>query len=130
MAAVLATDVVITLVPLDATNDVPVPADIATTLGADHRAAGADIAFEMYTRNDWLATSGDSYWDPLATITLNHPEVGSWEDVPVEARTSGTEAGRLVRADGGRLIRAAMSADAGAFMTLFLAALRTGAPRR
>ena len=48
MAAVLALDVPITLVGLDATNDVPVPADIVAQLGADHAAAGADIAYEMY----------------------------------------------------------------------------------
>ena len=42
---------------------------------------------------------------------------------------SGPGAGRLIRTEGGRPVRVAMSADRDAFMTRFLAALRTGAPR-
>ena len=70
MAAVLALDVPMTLVGLDATNDVPVPADIVDQLAADHAAAGADIAYEMYARTPFLADGGNSYWDPLAAVTL------------------------------------------------------------
>ena len=55
MAAVLALDIPMTLVGLDATNDVPVPADIVDQLSADHGAAGADIAYEMYVRTPFLA---------------------------------------------------------------------------
>ena len=43
VAAILETDLPVTLVPLDATNAVPVPADIAKILGEDHAAAGAEL---------------------------------------------------------------------------------------
>ena len=45
--AVFATDVPISIVPLDATDDVPVPADLAERLASDHAAAGADLAYEL-----------------------------------------------------------------------------------
>ena len=129
MAAVLALDVPITLVGLDATDDVPVPADIVDQLAADHAAAGADIAYEMYARTPFLAGSGNSYWDPLAAITLTDPSVAGWEDVALTMQPSGRDAGRLVRDPSGRPARVAMSADPDAFMPAFLGALRTGAPR-
>lgn len=129
MAAVLALDVPMTLVGLDATNNVPVPSDIVEQLSADHGAAGADIAYEMYVRTPFLADGGNSYWDPLAAVTLTDPSVAGWEDIKVAMEPTGPGAGRLSRDAGGRPVRVAMSADRDAFMARFLAALRTGAPR-
>ena len=129
LAAVLALDVPITFVPLDATNDVPVPADIADQLASDHGAAGADIAYEMYLRSPYLSTEGNDYWDTLTAVLLGDPAIARWEDVAVRADTTGSSAGRLVRDVGGRKVRAAMAADRDAFMPAFLAALRAGAPR-
>ena len=129
MGAVLGLDVPITLVGLDATNDVPVPPDIVEQLGADHAAAGADIAYEMYVKTPFLANSESSYWDPLAAATLTDPSIAGWEDVTIGMEPTGAGAGHLVRDPAGRPVRAAMSADRDAFMNRFLAALRTGAPR-
>ncbi len=129
MAAVLALDVPITLVGLDATNDVPVPTDIVQRLAGDHAAAGADIVYEMYAKSPFLANSGSSYWDPLAAATLTDPLLAGWEDLRVRMQPTGAGAGHLSRDPGGRPVRAAMSADPEAFMTRFLGALRTGAPR-
>ncbi len=76
-AAVLALDVPVTLVPLDATNDVPVPADIATRLATDHDAAGADFAYELYLRNPFLSTPGNFWWDTLAALAFTAPDLVS-----------------------------------------------------
>jgi inosine-uridine nucleoside N-ribohydrolase len=129
LAEVLALDVPITLVGLDATNDVPVPPDIVEQLAADHAAAGADIAYEMYARTPFLADGTSSYWDPLAALTLTDPSIAGWEDLAVTMEPTGPAAGRLARDPAGRPIRAAMSADRDAFMARFLAALRAGGPR-
>ena len=66
-----------TLVPLDATNDVPVPPDFAAILERDHAAAGADIAFEMFARSPYLATD-TSFWDTLAVMALVDPSLVTW----------------------------------------------------
>jgi inosine-uridine nucleoside N-ribohydrolase len=129
VSAVLDLDVPITFVPLDATNDVPVPADIADQLASDHGAAGADIAYEMYVRSPYLSTEGNDYWDALTAVLLRDPTIARWEDVAVRAERSGSSAGRLVRGAGGRTVRVAMTADRDAFIPAFLAALRAGPQR-
>jgi inosine-uridine nucleoside N-ribohydrolase len=128
-AAVMVLDIPVTLVPLDATNDIPVPADIVAQLEPDHTAAGADIMYELYARNPYLSTPGNFLWDPLAALTLTVPDLATWADAAVTVTTTGTQAGRIVRADGGRAIRFASGADAGRSYAALLAALRRGAPR-
>ncbi len=128
VAAVFATDIPITLVPLDATNDVPVPPDFASQLEADHTAAGADIAFEMFARSPSL-TQGTSFWDTLAVMALVDPSLVEWEELAATVEMEGPSAGRVVRSPEGRPIRAAMSADPATFQPALLAALRRGEPR-
>ena len=50
VAAVMATTIPITIVPLDATDDVPVPLDLDDQLEPDHAAAGADLTYELLVR--------------------------------------------------------------------------------
>ncbi len=128
LAAVMATDIPVTMVGLDATNAVPVPHDIAETLGKDTAAAGADIAHELYLRNPYLA-QGSSFWDTLATVLLTDASIASWEDATVRIETHGRSAGRTVRDPDGRPVHAATTADRDAFMTAFLAGLRRGPAR-
>jgi len=127
VSAVFASDVPISIVPLDATKDVPVPADLADRLKTDHKAAGADLVYELLVRNpDRLrAEDGQQLWDELAALALADADVVSWKDVTV---TPGDD-GRLVRDDGGRNIRVAASADATSVETALLDALRRGEPR-
>lgn len=127
-ARVLAMDVPVTLVPLDATDLVAVPPDLATILEPDHAAAGADLAYEMYLRAPWLVI--DSFlWDQLAVLAFQDPTLVTWEDMRVKVQPTGPASGRLSRAPDGRPVRAAMSTDPDAAITAFLAALRVGAPR-
>jgi len=127
LSAVLASDVPISVVPLDATKDVPVPADLEDRLKTDHQAGGADLEYELLVRNpDRLrAEDGQQLWDELAALALTDPDLVSWEDVTV---TAGDD-GRLIRDDGGRSIRFASSADRSAVETALLDALRRGEPR-
>jgi purine nucleosidase len=129
-AAVLASAVPITLLPLDATNYVPVGQQFVTDLGTDHAAAGADIVHELLERSPFM-TSGDWYiWDPLAALTLTAPDLVTWEDVLVTFQQTGRAAGRLIPDDEeGRPIRAAVAADPEMVFDTLLAALRRGAPR-
>jgi inosine-uridine nucleoside N-ribohydrolase len=118
----------VTLVPLDATNSVPVPGNIAEIIGEDHAAAGADIAHEIYVRSPWL-TDGSSFWDTLAVLALVDPSLATWEDITAEVTIDGPSSGDVVRSPTGRPIRAAMDADQDRFMDAMLTALRRGDPR-
>lgn len=129
VATVLATNIAITLVPFDATNDVPVGPDIATRLDSDHAAAGPDILYQLFQHNPFM-TSGEWYiWDPLAALTLTTPDLVTWSAVGVVVRTSGPEAGRIVADPDARVIHAAMTADRIRVLDALFAALRRGAPR-
>ena len=129
LAAVLATDTPVTFVPLDATNDVPVPADVLARLQSDHAAAGADIAFETYARTPFLSSPGQFLWDALAAVTLVDPTLARWEEMPIGVTVDGPEAGRIRRDASGRTALVAIGADGDRSFSALLDALRRGAPR-
>ncbi len=128
-AAVMALDVPVTLVPLDATNDAPVPVDILAVLDTDHGAAGADIAYETYARNPYLAAEGNYWWDSVAAVGLADPGLLTWEEMNVTVTDGSSAAGRINRDTAGRPVRAAMGADGAKVREAVLAGLRRGAPR-
>ena len=125
VAAVLALDVPVAFVPLDATDDVPVPADILTRLETDHAAAGADIAYETYARTPYLSSPGNYWWDSAAAALLTDPGLGTWEDATVGIN----DRGRIARDAAGRPARIAVAADGPRVTDAVLAGLRRGAAR-
>jgi inosine-uridine nucleoside N-ribohydrolase len=127
VAAVFGTDVPISIVPLDATDDVPVPIDLADRLAGDHRAGGADLMYESLIRNPgrMRPEDGQQLWDELAALALTDPDLVAWEEAAVVV----AEDGRLTRDEAGRIVRYAASADRAAVETALLAALRRGEPR-
>lgn len=127
VAAVLATDLPIGLIPLDATDDVPVPADLTERLAGDHAGAGADLFYELLVRHpDRLRVDqGQQLWDELAALAVSAPALVTWEEASVVVG----EGGRLTRDAAGRPIRFASAADRPAVETALLDALRRGGPR-
>jgi hypothetical protein len=125
VAAVLAHDIPVTLVPLDATDDVPVPSDIVAQLGADHDAAGADITYETYARSPYLAAEGNFWWDSAAAVLFTDPALGTWQD----AKVTLSDRGRFARDEAGRPVRIAAAAAGPEVTTAVLAGLRRGAQR-
>ena len=125
--AVFATDVPISIVPLDATDDVPVPADLPERLAADRAAAGADIMYELLLRNPSRLNAGEGQqlWDELAALAVSDPGLVTWQDATVTVE----DRGRLAVDPGGRPIRYASAADQPAVEAALLAALRRGGPR-
>ena len=128
-AAVMALDVPVSLVPLDATNDASVPRDILGILADGHAAAGADIAYETYARRPYLSGEGNYWWDATAAMLLVQPDLGTWEDMTVAVNTAGPAAGRIARDAAGRPVKAAMAANGDLVRDAILAGLRRGAPR-
>jgi inosine-uridine nucleoside N-ribohydrolase len=126
VGAVFGTATPISLVPLDATNDVPIPPDLGERLAEDHAAAGADLVYELLQRvPSRLTGEGQQLWDELAALTLSSPDLVTWDDATLFA----DNAGRVVRHEAGRPVRVATSADAAAVETALLDALRVGPDR-
>jgi inosine-uridine nucleoside N-ribohydrolase len=123
-AAVLASTVPITLVPLDATNDVPVSPAEAHSLDADHSAPGADITYQMIQNNRWMSDGSWYIWDPLAALTVSQPDLVGWSQIALAVKTSGTERGRFVRDEQAHPATVAMSAQAPRVFDALFGALR------
>lgn len=125
--AVFATDVPIDLVPLDATEDVPVPADLPERLVPDRASAGADLLYELLLRHParLLADQGQQLWDELAALTVSRPDLVTWEQADLSVGANG----RLIGDGAGRPVRFAASADRALTESALLEGLRRGGPR-
>jgi inosine-uridine nucleoside N-ribohydrolase len=125
--AVFETDVPISIVPLDATDDVPVPVDLAERLATDRAAAPADLVYESLIRNPGRLRpdQGQQLWDELAGLSLTQPDLVSWDETSVIVGDDG----RITRDEAGRPVRYAAAADQAGVEAGLLAGLRRGEPR-
>jgi pyrimidine-specific ribonucleoside hydrolase len=120
VGAVLRTGVPVTLVPLDATNAVPLEPDFLDRLGANASAPAASLAWRLLDRNRFLLASGQYLWDELAAIGFVEPALLRLEPLRLRVDASG----RLSRADAGRKVEAALGADGPAAVSAIREALR------
>ncbi|HLO34496.1 MAG TPA: nucleoside hydrolase, partial [Candidatus Deferrimicrobium sp.] len=125
---VLRSGIPITLVPLDATGQLPLTPAFREVLAEDHAAAGADIVYELLTRSASLL-AGNKFWDQLATVVLTDPSAATFAEARVKVVTDGAAGGSLVQDASGTPLTYAASPDATRFESSFLAGLRRGNAR-
>ncbi len=126
VTAIFGTATPISLVPLDATDDVPIPPNLPERLDEHRPAAGADLVFELLARVPTRLTGdGQQLWDELAALTVSAPDLATWE----EALLLADETGRVTREDAGRPVRFATAADRGAVESALVDALAVGPAR-
>jgi inosine-uridine nucleoside N-ribohydrolase len=118
--AVFAMPVTLRLVPLDATQDVPVPGDLRRRLQAKQAAPGAALVADLL--DGWperTTGAGQQLWDELAALAVTRAEVVRWE-----ARTLTVAANtRLDVKDSGRPVTVAVEGHADATLTALVDAL-------
>ena len=119
-----------TLIPLDATNSVPLTEDLYVDLESDHAAGPADLVFELWSRNSSMRSSGFYLWDPLAAAALLDRSIVETREMTVRViEGAGLDGGQLVEDASGNTVTVATSADRDAFEASLLARLRLGGPR-
>ncbi len=115
----------IRLVPLDATNKVPI--DLAFLREFQQRARaplGKFVAQVLESDRQFIEKNIYFAWDPLAAVALVAPAVLSTRAAAIEVLQAPPEEGRTVEVAGRRPnARVAWNADAAAFKRAFLAAL-------
>jgi inosine-uridine nucleoside N-ribohydrolase len=90
----------VTLVPLDATNDVPVP-DGYRRMISDQPQSDALVYLGGLVDGFAGVTSGFYYlWDELAVSVAAGETFASFEEMPLMVVVGGAEDGRTVRTDG------------------------------
>jgi pyrimidine-specific ribonucleoside hydrolase len=65
----------VTLVPLDATNLLPVTVFFVDQLRANQGPEAAELALEVVEANPMLVGYGHYFWDPLAAVVLTDPDL-------------------------------------------------------
>jgi len=97
----------VTLVPLDATDDVPFTPFFAETLAAHPTSPEAKAASAIIAANQEIFLEGGySFWDTLATALVFRPELATWDSTPVVVTASeDSGAGWIDRWDEGAPVR-------------------------
>jgi inosine-uridine nucleoside N-ribohydrolase len=124
-AVVLASGAPITLVPLDATNHVPLTGSFYQRLKAAHGSPVAGFVFDVLTQRYALIQSGGYYfWDPLAAAILTDESLTTIQPRVLSIiETEGPDSGRTQPSASGAMVRVAVSATAARFEQLFLSTL-------
>ena len=112
----------IILVPLDATQDVPVTRNFYNTLAKNRTTQSADFVYEMLTANLGFVDSGEfQFWDTLTGAIFTDPSIAKFEEMELTViEEEGPESGRTISASDGSKIRVAVSADRKKFEQILL----------
>ena len=122
-AIVVRSGVPLTLVPLDATNRVPVTTSVSEVLKRYHfETPAATIVWDLMLATG-MDRGGQYFWDPLTALAVTHPALISTSSRPIAVTTGG----RTVLTSTGRRIQVAVDADSSAFERALLRTL-LGAP--
>lgn len=121
----------VTLVPLDATNNVPVTFDFLKKLAQQSSYFVSDLAGQFWaTTIDTIPSYEYTYfmWDVLTTSYLAIPEAFEFEQAELEVSPSGADAGRTYRKPGsGQWVKVATNVNKELFYDYLLNQLKHGA---
>lgn len=128
-AIVLQSGVPVTLVPLDATNHVPVTTDFIERLKEDRTTPEAMFVYEVLSQTQYydFVRYGEYYfWDPLAAAILTENSLADFETRTVTViEEEGSHSGQTQASESGASVRMAVGVDAERFEGLFLDALNS-----
>jgi hypothetical protein len=118
---VLAAGAEVTLVPLDATNDVPVTPFFADALAHHHVTPEADVVHALFEAQPYLLSGQYWFWDPLSAAILAEPALASYRERTVSVLEGEKDTqGQVVADPQGRPVRVASAPDAEGFEREFL----------
>jgi inosine-uridine nucleoside N-ribohydrolase len=111
-----------TLVPLDATNDVPVTSTVSEVLRRYHvERPAATVVWDLILATG-MDRGGQYFWDPLTALAVTHPALIQ----TATQRVAVTTAGGTIASPTGREIDVALAANRTAFEHTLLGTLLAG----
>jgi inosine-uridine nucleoside N-ribohydrolase len=110
------------LVPLDATQDVPVTRNFYKELEKNRSTPSANLVFDMLTANlGFVDSGGFQFWDSLTAAVFTDPSIAEFEDIRLKVvEEEGPESGRTKPASDGSTVKVAVSADRERFEQILL----------
>jgi pyrimidine-specific ribonucleoside hydrolase len=129
-AVVLESGAPITLVPLDATEDVPVTTGFQKTLRRDRETPAAEFVYRVLAQKESDIESGWYYfWDPFAAAVVTEGTLATFQEILLTVvEEEGPQSGRTLGGSAGYPVRVADGADAARFERLFLETLNGQSP--
>jgi len=113
----------IRLIPLDATNRVPVDVAFLREFQSAAKSPLAKFVAQVLETDRKFIEDGYFYaWDPLAAVALLHPELVKTSRMHIDVRQDPPEDGRTAQTPGRANTEVALDADAAAFRKIFRAA--------
>jgi pyrimidine-specific ribonucleoside hydrolase len=110
----------IRLIPLDATNKVPIDGAFLREFQAGAKSPLAKFVAQVLETDRKFIQDGYFYaWDPLAAVALLHPGVVKISPMHIDVRQYPPEDGRTMRTPGRANTGVALDADATAFRKIF-----------
>lgn len=117
---VFSSDLPITLIPLDATNQVPVKTPFIDAFTKMARCPIGRMTSQVLEAVRPFAQQGVFYaWDPLAAVYLAHPDVVTLTRFPISVTGTGTDAGTSRKSKDGCEFNVAMGARGDLFLRYF-----------
>ncbi len=122
---VFASGIPVTLVPLDATRDVPVTRKFYNSLGNYLNTPSANFVQEMLSANlDFVDSGGFQFWDTLTSAIFTDESIASFEEIQLSVvEQEGPQSGYTKPDAAGPTIRVATGADRSKFERIFLTVL-------
>jgi inosine-uridine nucleoside N-ribohydrolase len=119
---VFASGAPITLVPMDATNHVPITVEFYERLEGDHGTPAADFVYRsIKPQLDFIFAGGYYFFDPLAVAIATDETLATIEERNLTViEEEGANSGQTLEAESGSPIRVAVEADREQFETVFL----------
>lgn len=113
----------IRLIPLDATNKVPIDAAFLREFGDRARSPLGRVAAQVLQADREMIESGYFYaWDPLAAAALLDPRIARPSRLHIEILQDAPQAGRTIETPGRSNAQVALDADGALFRKIFLQA--------
>jgi pyrimidine-specific ribonucleoside hydrolase len=121
-AIVLRSGAPITLVPLDATQVVPVTASFYKEMKRRRQTPAAEFVYRVLTQKQGDIGSGlYCFWDPFTAAVITDEGLGVWQELTLAViEEEGPNSGRTLVDGNGYPARVAMGADAARFEAVFL----------
>lgn len=115
----------VTLVPLDATKDVPITRRFHRALGDNRNTPSANLVYDILTANlGFVDSGGFQFWDTLTSAIFTDPGIAAFEEFHLTVvEEEGPESGYTKPDPNGARIKVATSADRDKFEGLLLTIL-------
>jgi len=122
---VLESGVPVTLVPLDATQDVPITTGFLNRLNRQRQTPAADLVYALlYANRDLIDFGGFQFWDTLTAAISLRPDLATYEDINLTVvADEGPESGRTKPSADGPSVQVAVSAERRAFEAFLMGTL-------